>query len=29
MRFMVIFKASKETESGVLPSQEILEKMAK
>lgn len=29
MRFMVIVKASKETESGVLPGQEILEKMGK
>jgi hypothetical protein len=29
MRFMVIVKASKETESGALPSQEILEKMGK
>ena len=29
MRFMVIVKASKESESGVLPSQEILEKMGK
>ena len=29
MRFMVIVKASKESEAGVLPSQEILEKMGK
>src|SRR5262249_21307710 len=29
MRFMVIVKASKETEAGDLPSQEILEKMGK
>jgi len=29
MRFMVIVKANKESESGVLPSQEILEKMGK
>jgi hypothetical protein len=29
MRFMVIVKASKESEAGALPSQEILEKMGK
>ena len=29
MRFMVIVKASKESEAGILPSQEILEKMTK
>ena len=29
MRFMVIVKASKESEAAVLPSQEILEKMGK
>jgi hypothetical protein len=29
MRFMVIVKANKESEAGVLPSQEILEKMGK
>jgi hypothetical protein len=29
MRFMVIVKANKESETGVLPSQEILEKMGK
>jgi len=29
MRFMVIVKSSKESETGVLPSQEILEKMGK
>ena len=29
MRFMVIVKASKETEAGVLPNQEILQKMGK
>jgi len=29
MRFMVIVKASKETEAGILPSREILEKMGK
>jgi len=29
MRFMVIVRASKETEAGVLPSQEILQKMGK
>src|SRR5260370_22640287 len=29
MRFMVIVKASKESEAGVLPSQEVLEKMGK
>src|SRR5262245_60034558 len=29
MRFMVIVKATKETEAGVLPSQEILEKMGR
>ena len=29
MRFMVIVKASKESEAGVLPGREILEKMAK
>jgi hypothetical protein len=29
MRFMVIVKASKESEAGVLPSQEILKKMGK
>src|SRR5262249_51072389 len=29
MRFMVIVKATKETEAGVLPSAEILEKMGK
>jgi len=29
MRFMVIVKANTESESGVLPSQEILEKMGK
>src|SRR5437016_10465879 len=29
MRFMVIVKASKESEAGVLPSKEILEKMGK
>ena len=29
MRFMVIVKSSKETETGVLPSQEILEKMGR
>ena len=29
MRFMVIVKASKESEAGVLPSQEILDKMGK
>src|SRR5438093_13087011 len=29
MRFMVIVKASKESEAGVLPSQELLEKMGK
>jgi hypothetical protein len=27
MRFMVIVKASKESEAGILPSQELLEKM--
>ena len=29
MRFMVIVKANKESEAGVLPSQEILQKMGK
>ena len=29
MRFMVIVKANKESEAGILPSQEILEKMGK
>jgi hypothetical protein len=29
MRFMVIIKASKESEAGILPSPEILEKMGK
>jgi hypothetical protein len=29
MRFMVIVKASKESEAGVLPSQDLLEKMGK
>ena len=29
MRFMVIVKSSKESETGALPSQEILEKMGK
>jgi len=29
MRFMVIVKASKESEAGILPSQEILEKMTR
>ena len=29
MRFMVIVKANKESEAGVLPSQEILERMGK
>jgi len=29
MRFMVIVKATKESEAGILPSQEILEKMGK
>ena len=29
MRFMVIVKANKESETGVLPTQEILEKMGK
>src|SRR5262245_60915126 len=29
MRFMVMVKASEETESGVLPSHEILEKMGR
>ena len=29
MRFMVIVKASKESEAGVLPSKELLEKMGK
>src|SRR5262245_16907985 len=29
MRFMVIVKANKESEAGVLPSQEVLEKMGK
>ena len=29
MRYMVIVKASKETEAGILPSREILEKMGK
>src|SRR5262245_59401460 len=29
MRFMVIVKATRETEAGVLPSAEILEKMGK
>jgi hypothetical protein len=29
MRFMVIVKASKESEAGVLPGQEILQKMGK
>src|SRR5437868_14492264 len=29
MRFMVIVKASRESEAGVLPSQELLERMGK
>ena len=29
MRFMVIVKANKESEAGILPSQELLEKMGK
>ncbi len=29
MRFMVIVKASKESEAGILPSRELLEKMGK
>src|SRR5215475_497133 len=29
MRFMVIVKASKDSEAGILPGQEILEKMGK
>ena len=29
MRFMVIVKASRESEAGILPSKEILEKMGK
>jgi hypothetical protein len=29
MRFMVIVKATKESEAGILPSQEILERMGK
>jgi hypothetical protein len=29
MRFMVIVKASKESEAGVLPSQELLSEMGK
>ena len=29
MRFMVIVKASKDSEAGVLPSQELLEAMGK